>query len=148
MMHASVLEEMKMSQQYCATFAKFTCKLPLPQVSYVTILFYSRRIFLIYIFLCVGFSESTSKHCRTCGKCVQNFDHHCKWLNTCVGKKNYKYFLILMGGVAVMTTLSLGLSAYLIALCFLDKDKVLTRSEFNLLSFLDHICNIFRNLLY
>ena len=102
-------------------------------------MFYSRRMFLIYIFLCVGFSESTSKHCRTCGKCVQNFDHHCKWLNTCVGKKNYKYFLILMGGVAVMTTLSLGLSAYLIALCFLDKDKVLTRSEFNLLNFLDYM---------
>lgn len=44
-----------------------------------------------------------------------------------------------MGGVAVMTTLSLGLSAYLIALCFLDKDKVLTRSEFNLLNFLDYM---------
>lgn len=74
-------------------------------------------------------SESTSKHCRTCGKCVQNFDHHCKWLNTCVGKKNYRYFLILMGAVAVMTTLSLALCAYLVAMCFLDKNVIEDRSK-------------------
>lgn len=83
----------------------------------------------VMCYLCEVYVESSSKHCRTCGKCVQNFDHHCKWLNTCVGKKNYHYFLILMGGVAVMTTLSLGLCAYLIALCFLDKDKIKYRIE-------------------
>mmetsp|Transcript_26202 Transcript_26202/g.44181 ORF Transcript_26202/g.44181 Transcript_26202/m.44181 type:complete len:375 (-) Transcript_26202:163-1287(-) len=83
----------------------------------------------VMCYLCEVYVESSSKHCRTCGKCVQNFDHHCKWLNTCVGKKNYRYFLILMGGVAVMTTLSLGLCAYLSALCFLDKDKIKSRIE-------------------
>lgn len=34
-----------------------------------------------------------SKHCSMCGFCVQRFDHHCVWINQCVGLHNYKYFL-------------------------------------------------------
>lgn len=32
-------------------------------------------------------------HCRACEKCVQGFDHHCDYLNTCVGKSNYLAFI-------------------------------------------------------
>lgn len=38
-----------------------------------------------------------TKHCRECERCVLHFDHHCKWLNNCIGAKNYKlYFALLM----------------------------------------------------
>lgn len=36
------------------------------------------------------------KHCYICHKCVYRFDHHCKYLNTCVGGRNYSLFYTLI----------------------------------------------------
>jgi hypothetical protein len=33
-----------------------------------------------------------ARHCSYCGKCVEVYDHHCVWLNTCVGRKNHRRF--------------------------------------------------------
>jgi len=35
-----------------------------------------------------------TKHCRKCDKCVDGFDHHCLWLNTCVGSRNYRPWIM------------------------------------------------------
>ncbi|XP_039069665.1 protein S-acyltransferase 10-like isoform X2 [Hibiscus syriacus] len=33
-----------------------------------------------------------AKHCHDCDKCVIQFDHHCVWLGTCVGRDNHCKF--------------------------------------------------------
>jgi len=58
---------------------------------------------LPFCVVCNSYVYPTSKHCRSCAKCVHGFDHHCNWLNNCVGKDNYHAFAAAIGSVAVMT---------------------------------------------
>eukprot|EP00250_Pteridium_aquilinum_P003737 c14036_g1_i1 orf=1-681(-) len=38
----------------------------------------------LFCTLCNVEVRKLSKHCRNCDKCVEGFDHHCRWLNNCV----------------------------------------------------------------
>lgn len=33
------------------------------------------------------------RHCIICDQCFEGFDHHCYWVNNCIGKNNYMYFM-------------------------------------------------------
>ncbi|CAD8122161.1 unnamed protein product [Paramecium sonneborni] len=46
--------------------------------------------------VCQAYVKGPSKHCKQCNRCTELFDHHCVWLNNCIGLRNYKYFFILI----------------------------------------------------
>ncbi|KAJ1929516.1 palmitoyltransferase for Vac8p [Tieghemiomyces parasiticus] len=43
---------------------------------------------------CDGPKPDRAHHCSVCGACVLKMDHHCPWINNCVGHGNHKAFIL------------------------------------------------------
>ncbi|KAM3593432.1 uncharacterized protein V6R79_012959 [Siganus canaliculatus] len=54
-------------------------------------------------------------HCRICGVCVLRLDHHCVWINSCVGQTNHRSFLLTL--VLFLLTSLYGISLVLQSVC-------------------------------
>lgn len=62
--------------------------------------------------MCNVFKPERCHHCSACNRCVLNMDHHCPWINNCIGFWNRKYFLLLLIYVLLMTYFSAVFMAY------------------------------------
>ncbi|XP_045081907.1 palmitoyltransferase ZDHHC11-like [Coregonus clupeaformis] len=51
----------------------------------------------LHCYLCKINVDPKVKHCGVCNKCIEDFDHHCKWLNNSWGGQNY--WVLLCDGV-------------------------------------------------
>lgn len=75
---------------------------------------------------CEVIRTSRSRHCNICNRCVNRFDHHCPWINNCVGAGNHGWFylyilstLLYASSLMIMSGQSL---YYLMVIKFTDDD--------------------------
>jgi len=47
-----------------------------------------------------------SRHCSVCNVCVERFDHHCPWINNCVGIKNHCDFMVFITSLVITIVLT------------------------------------------
>ena len=80
--------------------------------------------FLEFCFKCSVFKTDNIKHCVICDKCCKGFDHHCLWLDNCIGKNNYKYFLMILFITFFVILITIIISTFSLSIFYInDLDK-------------------------
>ena len=65
---------------------------------------------------CHIFRPPRTIHCNVCDCCIRGFDHHCIWLGTCIGERNYAAFL----GFVSILNIALPIAAYIGILAIIE----------------------------
>lgn len=95
-----------------------------------------------FCFICNSFKkDEKTKHCFYCDRCIDNFDHHCYWVNNCISKKNLNIFFSFL----LLIIINVAFNSYLSFNClisdFHQKEKLVNLSEFNIESLNNYSLN-------
>mmetsp|Transcript_13472 Transcript_13472/g.13060 ORF Transcript_13472/g.13060 Transcript_13472/m.13060 type:complete len:256 (-) Transcript_13472:199-966(-) len=44
--------------------------------------------------LCSLYQPPDAAHCTECNVCIEGYDHHCVWMGICIGKNNFRSFVL------------------------------------------------------
>ncbi len=66
---------------------------------------------------CRTFKPQRAHHCSICQRCIIKMDHHCPWINNCVGIGNQKFFIQFVCCVFLLSIFSLVLTVSRMIAC-------------------------------
>ncbi|CAH1779830.1 unnamed protein product [Owenia fusiformis] len=66
---------------------------------------------------CISIKPERAHHCSVCRRCIRKMDHHCPWVNNCVGENNQKYFVLFTLYIFIISVHAMAISVQYFITC-------------------------------
>ncbi|KAG2430389.1 hypothetical protein HYH02_013751 [Chlamydomonas schloesseri] len=81
----------------------------------------NQRVVIRYNDTCHFYQPPRAHHCSVNDNCIERFDHHCPWVGTTIGLRNYRTFLLFVYTSAVLCLYVFGVC---VAMLFVKHDQL------------------------